>query len=335
MKVDTRALVILALGMVLVWGIPGAIGGMLPSESVTAAEVVVGLSPEEALGAIGPERWSPEVLPRVVGNPGKLRLEGRLASVPLVERPDGDRQVRVFDVDASEADFGGTLRIGAVARGAETVVVVERRSVAVNWWTRALWGALGPPLPAPELILGGLRGEGAEVISGERASRVLTAARAQGRLAGGARKLQGTLMAGLPGAGAGERFEAYSDRAGELEAAMSKSFGGPLGRTSLRLRNPENEAPGWVRDWMMTHELGSGPRSSGGWWTEGPGSLVRVIVPLTTEPSCGECHGPVEALDPSVEASRLTRYPKDEAVNHRPGDLLGVVWAEASVPEGP
>lgn len=97
-----------------------------------------------------------------------------------------------------------------------------------------------------------------------------------------------------------------------------------MGRTSHRLRNPDNSAPEWVdaalqsyldEDYDRTPRLV--PLQNG---------RVGYVEAIETQPLCLACHGNV--LAPEVAAHIEGTYPNDEATGFGVGDLRGVFWVE-------
>ncbi len=110
------------------------------------------------------------------------------------------------------------------------------------------------------------------------------------------------------------------------------------GRSSLRLRNPNNLGPDWVQAWLRDQ----GERKAEGLApvrridAVGNTQLARVLIPLAIEAPCLTCHGPKSQLDPEVVITLAERYPDDQATGYALGDLRGVLWAEVPVsPEAP
>jgi len=113
------------------------------------------------------------------------------------------------------------------------------------------------------------------------------------------------------------------DQAPQIAASLSID-GVQMGRTSHRLRNPENSAPEWV-DRVLQAYLGEDqdrePR------------LVRLqndrlgyVEPIATQPLCLACHG--NTLSPDLAVLIREEYPEDEATGFSEGDLRGVFWVE-------
>ena len=146
--------------------------------------------------------------------------------------------------------------------------------------------------------------------------------------------LKSALVATMTQGGPVAALEVCSQSARSTTAAVATRTGVEVGRSSLRLRNPDNAAPSWVADWLA-HQ---GERSAEGVQRQvSTGSLedgratVRVVAPLAIEPPCLVCHGPGPQQSPDLAAALSARYPDDKATNYALGDLRGAIWAEAPV----
>lgn len=97
-----------------------------------------------------------------------------------------------------------------------------------------------------------------------------------------------------------------------------------LGRSSHRLRNPENKSPEWVKPLLSAYlkvENDRAPRT-----ISLPGDRIGYVEPIILQPMCLVCHG--ESLAPDVDSQISVLYPDDEATGFKVGDLRGVFWVE-------
>ena len=99
-----------------------------------------------------------------------------------------------------------------------------------------------------------------------------------------------------------------------------------IGRSSYRLRNPENVAPEWVDDVLSAYLADDSVREP---------QLVRLeddrygyVEPINTAPLCLACHG--DSLADDVEAKLKELYPDDQATGFKLDELRGVFWLEYS-----
>ena len=100
-----------------------------------------------------------------------------------------------------------------------------------------------------------------------------------------------------------------------------------MGRTSHRLRNPQNRPPAWAASLLDRYAVGE---SSGAATVALDGGLTGYVEPIFVQPVCLACHG--DTLAPGV-ADTLTRlYPDDAATGFAPGDFRGLFWVTYPTP---
>lgn len=97
-----------------------------------------------------------------------------------------------------------------------------------------------------------------------------------------------------------------------------------VGRSSHRLRNPENSAPEWLEPVLDSYLANAGPKEAT--IVALPGDRVGYVEPILLQPMCLTCHG--AALAPAVAETIEREYPEDEATGFAVGDLRGVYWVE-------
>ena len=100
-------------------------------------------------------------------------------------------------------------------------------------------------------------------------------------------------------------------------------------RTALKVRNPKNKPD--ATDVKVMEQMEAAMKA--GTFKKKPmvvevDGTNRVYVPLVVEKGCLKCHGPVEKIDPKVRETIAKKYPDDQAVGFKEGDLRGVVVAE-------
>jgi hypothetical protein len=111
-------------------------------------------------------------------------------------------------------------------------------------------------------------------------------------------------------------------------ASEHSPAGVEVGRTSHRLRNPENAPRSWVRPLLDDYLSGAAdlePMALGL-----AGGRVGYVEPILVQPLCLACHG--QTLAPSVADRIRELYPADQAVGFDAGDFRGVFWAEYPAP---
>lgn len=140
-----------------------------------------------------------------------------------------------------------------------------------------------------------------------------------------ARGLLGALTAASAGGDYAGAVEACQLRAPEITTSLQGAAGAyhvRVGRTSERLRNPENTGPDWVQAALDTEDpLGT--------WL-GPDDTVGLLSPIPTGALCLNCHGAADALAPGVAEAVAARYPDDQATGFAEGDVRGWFWVEVT-----
>jgi hypothetical protein len=134
--------------------------------------------------------------------------------------------------------------------------------------------------------------------------------------------LQQALKSGLA-EGPAEAIQVCRVKAPGIANSLSVA-GVRMGRTSHKLRNPDNTAPDWVSPIMQT-------------FLDDPSSREPLAVgladnrwgyvePIMLQPLCLTCHG--SELAPGVAEQISELYPQDHAIGFEAGDLRGVFWLE-------
>ena len=134
--------------------------------------------------------------------------------------------------------------------------------------------------------------------------------------------LKQALVAGMQ-KGPLDAISVCKDQAPAIAESLSPE-GIQMGRTSHRLRNPDNLAPEWVDTVLQTYlgeEPGRAPRL-----VTLPNDRLGYVEPIATQPLCLVCHG--KSLAPDVAAHIAEAYPEDQATGFAAGDLRGVFWVE-------
>jgi len=138
------------------------------------------------------------------------------------------------------------------------------------------------------------------------------------------------LMAELSGAiakqGAPGAIEVCSQIAPAIARRVSDEHGVRIGRTSWRLRNPENTPPAWARRSIErrveTQRV----------WRHESGTLA-MLTPIRVNTLCLQCHGSGDQISDETRERLDELYPEDEATGFAEGDLRGWFWVEVD-PEG-
>lgn len=143
------------------------------------------------------------------------------------------------------------------------------------------------------------------------------------------RTLRGRLLAAMSEGGPPAAMNVCADAAQGMAADVAREHGARVGRSSLRLRNPANEAPPWVAEWLAAQ--GERPAAGASGFERIEDGHARVLRPIAVEGPCVNCHGPSDAIAPDVAAILRERYPDDRATGYAAGDLRGALWAEVEL----
>ena len=110
-----------------------------------------------------------------------------------------------------------------------------------------------------------------------------------------------------------------------------------VGRTALRVRNPENAPDDWERsvleDFRSGIEQGSDPSTMEQWqvFEDGEKPYGRWMKAIPMGPKCATCHGSTIA-EPVAETIQAL-YPEDAATGFQQGELRGAFSVRIALPE--
>jgi hypothetical protein len=135
------------------------------------------------------------------------------------------------------------------------------------------------------------------------------------------------LMAALTGAlregGSEKAITVCQVKAPEIAAAASTD-GVEIGRTSHRLRNPENAPEPWMED--LLKEYISNPEDLEPRATPLDDGRIGYVEPIRVKALCLGCHG--EEIDESLRERLRDLYPEDRATGFKRGDFRGLFWVK-------
>ncbi|MFL5272551.1 MAG: DUF3365 domain-containing protein [Anaeromyxobacteraceae bacterium] len=100
-----------------------------------------------------------------------------------------------------------------------------------------------------------------------------------------------------------------------------------VGRTSARLRNPENAAPAWARGHVA--ETDGRKAAAVAPVAFDLGDRVGLLRPIEVRKRCLGCHASPARTPASTREWLGRAYPQDRAWGYALGDLRGFWWAEA------
>jgi hypothetical protein len=131
------------------------------------------------------------------------------------------------------------------------------------------------------------------------------------------------LTASLAENGAAKSIKVCKSSAPELAKLVSMEPGLKIGRTSFKLRNPENQPPDWAQSFVKD-------RVDKEVYVELPDQTLGALLPIHLKTTCILCHGNDEQVMPEVKAAIVSNYPDDQATGFSEGDLRGYFWAEVT-----
>ncbi len=142
--------------------------------------------------------------------------------------------------------------------------------------------------------------------------------------------LKGQLMRTINEDGAVAAIPFCHERAPHITQSLSESRGWHVGRTALRVRNPENRPDEWERDvlekFSQRIENGGAVAEQEFWQTcESPEGRqkFRYMKAIAMGEVCLVCHG--SNLAPEVAENIERLYPEDQARGFELGELRGAV----------
>lgn len=151
-----------------------------------------------------------------------------------------------------------------------------------------------------------------------QSAQVATATTARQAMFG---ELVGALTRAIEADGPAGAIAVCRDTAPQVAARVGEQHGVALGRTSWKLRNPDNAAPAWAAPLLADHPAEERVAVA-------PDGRLGVLSPIHVAGKCLACHGAAEALAPEVRDALAALYPDDRATGYQDGDLRGWFWVE-------
>lgn len=145
--------------------------------------------------------------------------------------------------------------------------------------------------------------------------------RAKAAQAALAKTLLATVTDAVQTQGPAQAIEVCATKAPQLAADIAAEHKLSIGRTSFKLRQPQNSAPDWAQTLIEArHDKQAVLTSEDG--------RLAVLSPIRIMEPCLKCHGEEQALAPGVKEALASRYPQDQATGFKGGDLRGWFWIE-------
>jgi hypothetical protein len=134
-----------------------------------------------------------------------------------------------------------------------------------------------------------------------------------------AASLMSRLVEAMVEAGPAGAIEVCSQEAPSIAERVGKENGVRIGRTSFRIRNPENTPPAWALPWVEQR-------------VESPqfqildSGATAALFPIRIQPTCLACHG--NEIQAEIGDKLTQLYPNDRATGFALDELRGWVWVE-------
>ena len=145
-------------------------------------------------------------------------------------------------------------------------------------------------------------------------------------------ELKGELMGAVKAGGPAHAIGVCSEKAPEIANGLAEKSGWRVARTSLKLRQPGNQADAWeasvLRKFDQMRAEGADPATmAAAKIVERDGKKVfRFMKAIPTAKLCLNCHG--QSLDPKVDAALNELYPDDKARGYTEGQIRGAFTLE-------
>ncbi len=149
--------------------------------------------------------------------------------------------------------------------------------------------------------------------------------------------LKETLQQAIQNGGPVNGIEVCHVKAAEIATDLSQKLGLLVGRTSLKIRNPENAPDNWelaVLKQFEARKAQGEPNDSLEFFAviddDQGQKTFRYMKAIPTASLCLACHG--EHISPEVDAKLKELYPKDTARGYKEGDLRGAFTIAKPLP---
>ena len=153
-------------------------------------------------------------------------------------------------------------------------------------------------------------------------------ARATGALEPLKSELRKALIGALNEGGPERAIEVCQLRAPEI-ARLTSTGDATLGRTSHRLRNPENAPEAWMS--IFLQEYLANPNDDEPRAVRLASGQIGYVEPIRMKGICMQCHG--DRIKPGVRDRLRALYPQDEATGFKKGELRGMFWVKLRADE--
>ncbi|MCB1801760.1 MAG: DUF3365 domain-containing protein [Gammaproteobacteria bacterium] len=180
-------------------------------------------------------------------------------------------------------------------------------------------------MKAAGLILVGMLAAGSVIATSTEEKGMVEQARSLAKQFGG--QLKAEVAAGMKSGGPVATIDVCSVKAPMIAASVGTESGWDVGRTSLKLRNPNNVPDDWERNVLIEFERrkAAGEAVATMEFAEtvngANGPAFRYMKAIGTEQVCLNCHA--AEIKPDVEEKLMQLYPQDAARGFAVGDIRG------------
>ncbi len=192
-----------------------------------------------------------------------------------------------------------------------------------------MWGAR----VRPGIVVGLLMALGsvAALASEPQAQRAQMEAEAMQRIRLFATELKTTLSQAIEQGGLSQGINVCREMAPHIAKRYSTD-GWYIGRTSHKVRNPDNQPDSWEAEQIRYFQqaLAAGEKASSLIAIQLDKQQFRLAKPIMTEGLCLSCHG--SQLGDDVKAALQSHYPADLATGFSPGELRGILTLKKMLP---
>ncbi|QDT04797.1 hypothetical protein K227x_31940 [Rubripirellula lacrimiformis] len=134
-------------------------------------------------------------------------------------------------------------------------------------------------------------------------------------------KLSGRLMQAMGQQGPAAAIQVCQKEASQMAAEVGQATGMRIGRTGVRLRNPQNQPPAWAKP--LTEQ-----RIDTATFVKLDNGDSAALLPIKLQSQCLMCHGPEDQIAPIISDQLAKLYPADKATGFREGELRGWFWVQ-------
>jgi hypothetical protein len=137
-------------------------------------------------------------------------------------------------------------------------------------------------------------------------------------------QLKSALQTAMREGGPVKALEVCNLQAPEIAQALSLD-GVQVGRTALRVRNPENAPDAWEREQLdiFLQRMKDGDAVTQLEAVSEDGEMFRYMKAIPMQGMCMTCHGDPQAMPQELRDALAQLYPDDRATGFMPGQLRG------------